>query len=81
MAVLALCGTVVSCKTSSGPSTADRVIVLGFDGMDPRFVEQHFEQLPKAFANHLQIDCKMSAPCSENSRLSESLHNAVAYHT
>ena len=28
------------------PSTDTKVIVLGFDGMDPRFVERHQDRLP-----------------------------------
>lgn len=39
-------GLIVSCHSSSDGSTGKRVIVLGIDGMDPGFLERHWDALP-----------------------------------
>jgi predicted AlkP superfamily phosphohydrolase/phosphomutase len=44
-AVALLCGS-WSCGRSSGSQTSKRMIVLGIDGMDPVFLERHWDVLP-----------------------------------
>jgi hypothetical protein len=41
--VLLLAG---ACGRNSSGAHGKRVIVLGVDGMDPRFVEEHWDELP-----------------------------------
>jgi len=44
VAVLALCAA--GCRAGRAPGSIPKVIVLGIDGMDPGFVERHWNDLP-----------------------------------
>ena len=43
---LVLAGVLVACGGAPESTTDKRVIVLGVDGMDPKFIERHWESLP-----------------------------------
>ena len=45
-AVAGLALSSIACMRSEGSSVTKRVIVLGIDGMDPNFVEHHWNNLP-----------------------------------
>jgi predicted AlkP superfamily phosphohydrolase/phosphomutase len=43
---LVLAISVVSCHRTSPPSATKKLVVIGVDGMDPGFVERHWDSLP-----------------------------------
>ena len=45
-AAVGLAAFSAGCSTSSASATSKRVIVLGIDGMDPNFLERHWDVLP-----------------------------------
>ena len=60
--VFLLCLLLLSCgKEPNVPETDKRVIVLGVDGMDPSFVERHWESLPNLDALRQQGEFKSLA--------------------